>query len=48
MGALHSIGSVEKTTCEVPAEVVEVVNERWGFAFDAFGYERLEPGRAPD
>lgn len=44
---LESLGSFEKNVFELPAEVVEVVNESWGFAFDAFGYERLEPGAAP-
>ena len=27
--------------------LVETVNENWGFAFDAFGYERIEPGESP-
>ena len=45
---LERLGSYEKNAFDFPADVVETVNESWGFALDAFGYERLEPGRAPE
>ena len=45
---LDSLGTYEKNRFEFPAEIVETVNENWGFAFDAFGYERLRPGDSPD
>lgn len=44
---LDSLGHYEKNVFEFPAELVEIVNAHWGFAFDTFGYERLEPGGAP-
>ena len=37
---LASLGTYEKNKFEFPPEVVATVNEHWGFAFDAFGYER--------
>lgn len=43
---LASLGSYEKNRFDFPADVVKAVNEHWGFAFEAFGYERLEPGQA--
>jgi len=45
---LESLGTYEKNAFDFPAEVVEAVNEHWGFALEEFGYERLEPGRAPE
>ncbi|MFT5444181.1 MAG: hypothetical protein ACI8W3_003236 [Myxococcota bacterium] len=45
---LESLGSYEKNKFEFPADVINTVNENWDFAFDAFGYERLEPGQAPE
>jgi len=45
---LDELGTFEKNRFEFPPEVVKTVNENWGFALDAFGYERLEPGRTPD
>ena len=44
---LDGLGTFEKNVFDFPADVVETVNERWGFALEAFGYERLEPGQAP-
>jgi len=44
---LEGLGRFEKNRFELPAEIVATVNERWGFAFDAFGYERLVPGAPP-
>jgi len=41
---LRDLGRFEKNRFEFPEAVVEEVNEHWGFAFDAFGYERAEPG----
>jgi len=43
---LESLGSYEKNRFEFPEEVVATVNENWGFAFEAFGYDRIEPGQA--
>jgi len=43
---LAELGTFEKNRFEFPADVIETVNEHWGFALDAFGYERIEPGRA--
>lgn len=45
---LDSLGSYEKNKFEFPAEIVNTVNDNWDFAFDAFGYERLQPGQAPE
>lgn len=44
---LERLGRFEKNTFDFPADVIEAVNEHWGFAFEAFGYPRLEPGQAP-
>ena len=44
---LAELGRFEKNRFEFPAEVVEAVNAHWGFALDAFGYERVEPGGTP-
>ena len=40
---LDQLGSFEKNRFDLSAETVETVNRHWGFAFDAFGYERLDP-----
>ncbi len=45
---LDSLGTFEKNVFEYPDEVIETVNKNWGFALDAFGYERLEPGQSVD
>ena len=45
---LDGLGVFEKNDFAYPDDVVRTVNEHWGFAFDAFGYERLEPGVAPE
>ncbi len=37
---LESLGSYEKNRFDFPEEIVDTVNRHWGFAFDAFGYER--------
>jgi LPS sulfotransferase NodH len=39
---LDSLGSYQKNKFDFPPEVISTVNENWGFAFDAFGYERQE------
>jgi hypothetical protein len=44
---LDSLGRFEKNRFEFPGDVVEVVNAKWGFALDAFGYARIEPGEVP-
>jgi len=45
---LDKLGTYEKNRFDFPEDVVETVNDKWGFAFDAFGYDRLEPGQNPD
>lgn len=44
---LSELGTFEKNRFEFPADVVEVVNRHWGFALDAFGYVRIQPGEVP-
>ena len=39
---LSSLGGYEKNSFEFPPDIIETVNENWGFAFDAFGYDREE------
>ena len=39
--------SYEKNQFEYPPEIVSTINENWAFAFDAFGYDRIEPGLTP-
>ena len=46
-GYLESLGSYEKNQFEYPPEIVSTINENWAFAFDAFGYDRIEPGLTP-
>lgn len=45
-GYLESLGRFEKNRFDYPDQVLETVNRHWGFALDAFGYERLEAGSA--
>ncbi|MCH7867816.1 MAG: sulfotransferase [Myxococcales bacterium] len=40
---LESLGSYEKNRFDFPPEIVNTVNENWGFAFEAFGYDRMPP-----
>ncbi|MBW2270493.1 MAG: sulfotransferase [Deltaproteobacteria bacterium] len=44
---LATIADYETNEFDFPDEIVAAVNERWAFAFDAFGYERVEPGELP-
>jgi hypothetical protein len=44
---LEGLGRFEKNRFEYPDEVVESVNRHWGFALEAFGYERREPSGMP-
>jgi len=39
---LDSLANYEKNSFDFPPEVIETVNANWGFAFDAFDYERKE------
>lgn len=41
---LESLGGYQKNSFDFPPDVIETVNANWGFAFDAFGYEREEVG----
>lgn len=43
---LESLGVFEKNRFEYPLDVIEAVNEHWGFALEAFGYERLTADQA--
>jgi len=43
---LDSIAGYEKNEYPVTDDLIEKVNRHWGFAFDAWGYEVLRPGRA--
>ena len=43
---LDSLGVFEKNQFQFSDEVIEAVNEHWGFAFDAFGYEQLSSGKS--
>ena len=45
---LESLGSYEKNRFEYPPEVINTVNDNWGFAFEAFGYERQQADGTPD
>ncbi|MCP4039093.1 MAG: sulfotransferase [bacterium] len=44
---LATLGTYEKNRFEFPADVVQIVNDNWDFAFEAFGYPRLSPGQSP-
>jgi hypothetical protein len=44
---LGELGSYEKNRFDFPHHVVDAVNRHWGFALEAFGYERIEPGQTP-
>lgn len=38
---LDGLASYKKNNFDFPDEVIELVNEHWDFAFEAFGYEKL-------
>jgi hypothetical protein len=40
---LDSVAGYEKNEYDLDGDVVAKVNEHWGFAFDEWGYQRLEP-----
>ena len=40
---LASVADYHKNHYELTADVVELVNQHWSFAFEAWGYPRLEP-----
>jgi hypothetical protein len=44
---LGQLGTFEKNRFEFPTDVVEAVHQHWGFALDAFGYPRIQPGELP-
>ena len=39
---LNTLGVFEKNRFSYPDEVIHSVNEHWGFAIEAFGYQRLD------
>jgi len=41
---LAGLGRFEKNRFSYPADVIATVDEHWGFAIEAFGYERVAPG----
>jgi hypothetical protein len=45
---LASLGGYQKSRFDFSAEIVNDVNERWGLAFEHFGYRRIEPGESPE
>jgi hypothetical protein len=45
---LESLGGYEANRFTFPHDIVDTVNENWGFAFEAFGYQRVQPADAPD
>jgi hypothetical protein len=42
---VDSIAGYEKNEYQVKDDIIEKVNQHWRFAFDAWGYTPLEPGR---
>jgi len=44
---LHSLGTFEKNRFDFPADVVETVNQHWGFALEAFGYDPVDARSSP-
>jgi hypothetical protein len=47
-GYLEGLGTFEKNRFTYPDDVIRTVNENWGFALEAFGYERLAQGQRVD
>jgi hypothetical protein len=45
---LASVANYKKNDYELTADVIDQVNRHWSFAFDAWGYRRLEPAAALD
>jgi hypothetical protein len=43
---LRSVSGYRKNTYRLTPEIVAKVNERWGFALEHWGYDRLKPGQA--
>jgi omega-hydroxy-beta-dihydromenaquinone-9 sulfotransferase len=44
---IDSVSGYEKNRYELSADVVDKVNRHWAFAFDQWGYERIEPEPSP-
>ncbi len=45
---IDSVSGYEKNTYDLSADVIEKVNRRWAFAFDQWGYDRIENVLKPD
>jgi hypothetical protein len=45
---LASVANYRKNGYKLTADVIDQVNRHWSFAFDAWGYRRLEPAAALD
>ncbi len=43
---LASVARYQKNGYQLTADVIELVNRHWSFAFDEWGYRRLEPAEA--
>ena len=45
---IESVSGYKKNAYELNADVIETVNRHWSFAFDQWGYERIETDRKED
>jgi hypothetical protein len=45
---LATLDTYQKNEFDFPPEIVRDVNEKWGVAFEEFGYRRIEPGETPE
>jgi len=45
---LDSVADYRKNAYELDGDVIEKVNAHWPYAFEAWGYERLEPSSKSD
>ena len=43
---LDGLESYQKNNFDFPDDVISTVNEHWGFAFEAFGYEKLSTAKS--
>ena len=45
---IDSVSGYEKNSYQLDTDAIEKVNRHWGFAFDQWGYERIETVPGPD
>jgi hypothetical protein len=43
---LASVADYQRNEYELTADVIDLVNRHWSFAFDTWGYQRLDPARS--